>query len=365
MKLPQVSVIMAAFNHDQFVAESIHSVLKQEEIDLEFLIADDGSSDNTCEVVESFRDKRIKFLPNKNNRGACIVTNELIARSRAKYIALINSDDIWLNDKLRHQLNILDKLPKVGACFSRAGFIDKDGVPIIKKSLPYGSIFEQQNKSGAQWLRQFFDSGNCICHPTMLIRRSCYEQLGPYNNRFRQLPDFDMWIRLVKQFEIYISDRELVQFRILPGGNVSSPTSENSIRTINEHYLIASTFFNDVTRKQLVDGFHDLIISKDIPSQEHLDIEKVLLYFAPNQWLGKPYKLIGLLELNSLLSSPVHAEILVNSYGIDDRWFHKKMGDIDVLRPKMLAAASHSKSVMRNAWRNFNSRLFRNSTLAG
>ena len=101
----------------------------------------------------------------------------------------------------------------------------------------------------------------------------------------------------------------------------------------------------------LIDGFSDLLIHKDIPSNEHLNIEKALLYFVHNQWLGKPYKMLGLINLNNLLNDTAHYEILAKSYGVDDKWFQKVMGEIDVLRPKIVAAASHSKFILSNAWR--------------
>ncbi len=219
--------------------------------------------------------------------------------------------------------------------------------------LPHGTVFDQENRSQGAWLRRFFDLGNCICHPTMLIRRSCYVRLGMYNNRLRQLPDLDMWIRLLKQYPIHISERELINFRILPGENASSQTASNSIRTINEHYLIADTFFDDMNADEFVDGFGDVMKYKDTLTKEHLDIEKVLRYFDFNQWLGKPYQMVGLLKLSRLLSSPTHHEILTQYYGISDRWFQGKMSEVDTLRPKVIAAISHRKSHIKQTLKRY------------
>lgn len=358
MNSPTISVIMATYNHADFVAQAIGSVLSQNDVDFEFLIADDGSVDRTREVVGSINDKRIKFFPNEVNRGACVVTNELIERSSGEFVALINSDDFWAgNDKLAYQLQIMRDNPTLGACFGRARFVDKDGKAIEKSSLPFGSVFDQENRSQGAWLRRFFDLSNCICHPTMLIRRSCYKELGMYSNRLRQLPDFDMWIRLVKRYPIFISDRELINFRILPGENASSQTINNSIRTINEHYLIADTFFDGVDGNLLISGFEDVLRDKHLTDDEFLDVEKALLYFLPNQWLGKPYLMVGLLKLSRLLNSPVHHDILSDTYGIDDRWFQKEMGNIDVLRPKMIAMLGGQKSRLQQAIKYFWSKL--------
>jgi len=354
MKKPTVSVIMATYNHASFVEQAIRSVLGQVDVDFEFLISDDGSADSTREVVASIKDERIKFFPNEVNRGAGVVTNELIGRSSGEFIALINSDDYWCDtDKLAYQVEFLRDNPQVGACFGRARFVDKDGNSMGKAS----DVFDQENRSQGAWLRRFFELGNCICHPTMLIRKSCYDHLGMYSNRLRQLPDLEMWIRLVKHYPIHISDRELITFRLMPGENASSQTVSNSIRTMNEHYLIADEFFDDVTAKQLEDGFSDLIKFKAITSDVHLDIEKALLYWNYNQWLGKPYQLIGMLKLNKLLNSSAHQKVIVEDYGMDDRWFQKELGEIDVLRPKVVAVMSQQKSRALGVWQRVLSRL--------
>lgn len=358
MNKPTISVIMATYNHAGFVAQAIESVLGQSGVDFEFLITDDGSSDGTRDVVAAIRDERIKFYPNEVNRGACVVTNELIERASGEFIALINSDDYWCDtDKLAYQLEFMRVNPEVGACFGQARFVDKDGTPIEKSALPFGSVFNQENRSQGAWLRRFFELGNCICHPSMLIRKACFDELGMYNNRLRQLPDLDMWIRLVKKYPIHISDRELINFRIMPGENASSQTVSNSIRTINEHYLIADTFFDGVTAEQIADGFGDLLEGRSIDSPQHLDIEKALLFMKYNQWLGKPYQLIGLLKLNECLNSPAHHHVMVNEFGLTDRWFQNELGSIDVLRPKVVAVISQQKSRLLRMWSKVSSRL--------
>ncbi len=355
MTLPTVSVIMATYNHADFVKQAIESVLDQQGVDFEFLITDDGSVDGTREIVDSIKDHRIQFFPNEINRGAGVVTNELILRARGEFIALINSDDYWaVPDKLAYQLEILRNNHNVGACFGRASFVDSDGSRIDKASLSFGATFDQENRSQGQWLRRFFDLGNCICHPTMLIRKSCYKDVGLYNNLLRQLPDLDMWIRLIKRYEIYISDRELINFRILPGENASSQTPTNSIRTINEHYLIAESFFDELSREQLIAGFSDLLVVKDVPSKEHLAIEKTLMFFVENQSLGKPYKLLGLLNMYNLLGSTNYRDLLGSDYGIDHHWFQQQMGEAEVLRTRILEDLKVKAGSIRSWWNYFN-----------
>lgn len=323
MKSPTVSVIMATYNHAAFVAQAIASVLNQREVEFEFLIADDGSSDTTRDVVAAIHDERIRFYPNTVNRGACTVTNELIARASGEFIALLNSDDYWIGtDKLAYQIRIMRDNPTLGACFGRAGFVDKDGRAIDKSMLPLGLIFDKQNRSRGKWLRYLFDHGNCICHPTMLIRKSCYDELGMYDNRLRQLPDMDMWVRLLKKHDINISNREMVAFRHLPGENASSSTSANYSRLLCETYFVLRGFFDGITREVFLEGFGDLLTQPNLLDDENLAIEQALIYFTNNRWASHIYNLIGLEKIHALLGNAEQKKILLAHYAIDDLAFH-------------------------------------------
>ena len=320
---PTISVIMSTYNHADYVTQAIDSVLGQRGVDFEFLIADDGSIDHTRDVVAAIHDEKIRFFPYEVNRGACVVTNELIKQASGEFVALINSDDYWISsDKLAYQLQIMRDKPNIGACFGRARFVDEGGSIISKSTMPHGYVFEQKNRTRGAWLRHFFDLGNCICHPTILIRKSCYDALGMYDNRLRQLPDFDMWVRLLKHYDIHICDEELIAFRHLPGENASSATPSNMRRILNESYFILQGFFDDIPREIFLDGFGDILINRDLLDDTHMDIEKSLLYLDKNRWASHIYSLIGLEKIYHLLGSASHRQILLEDFGIDDRSFH-------------------------------------------
>lgn len=334
MNAPAVSVIMSSYNHAPYVAQAMRSVLTQDFHDFEFLIADDGSKDGTEEVIRTISDPRITFKANPANRGAGVVTRELIQAAKGEFIALMNSDDVWRPGKLAYQMEVMRKNPDLGAVFGRARYIDHRNNGIPKASLQWGSVFDKENRTRGKWLRHFFFDGNCLCHPTMLIRSKVYENLGVYDNRLRQLPDFEMWIRFVKRYDLFISDQALIDFRMMPGeANASGDTPRNAVRVINEYMIIANTFFDGVDREMLIEGFGDLLKVKDVPTDTHLEIEKVLLLFTKAPWLDHMYKIVGLQKLFALLSSAVHRQVLATEYGIDDREFHRMMGEADAFRP--------------------------------
>ena len=359
MTRPTVSVIMATYNHGPFVREAVHSVLGQQDVEFEFLISDDGSRDDTREVIASISDPRIRFTPNTVNRGACVVTNELIRAARGEFVALLNSDDRWsVPDKLAYQVDVLRRRPELAATYGRVSFFDRQSRTIPQESLLFGKAFDQENRSQGRWLRRFFDEGNCLCHPTMLIRRTCYDELGAYNNRLRQLPDLDMWVRLVKRHPIHVSERPLIDFRILEGENTSSQTPDNSIRTINEHFLIALRLFDGVGTEAFEDGFGDTLGGRRISSSRQLEIEKALQYFRVNPWgLQKPYRMVGLQRMFELLDDPESAAILRSEHGIDDLWFQRMMVEVDVLRPRAVAMIDASKAEAKTMWNRLKRRV--------
>lgn len=329
-----VTVVMATYNHAPYVLDAIRSVLAQQCIRFEFLIADDGSNDDTPAAVRSIADARIRFEAHAINRGACITTNELIQQARGRYVALINSDDRWVGQhKLFEQVKLLDENPRIGASFGRARYIDHLGKAIAKSDLPFGEVFDQKNRSRGQWLRRFFDFGNCLLHPSLVIRKSCYDELGLYDNRYRQLPDFDMWVRLVKHHEIHISESDYVEFRVLPGENASTHSAPNTIRVINEHHLIARQFFDGVDASLLKDGFGDQVTDA-VLEPGCLEIEKALLLLGVkgtfNRDLTSAYVVVALERLFTLLGESSTRERMASRYGINDLWLQQRMAEVAV-----------------------------------
>ncbi|RYX89130.1 MAG: glycosyltransferase [Comamonadaceae bacterium] len=321
---PLVSILMTSYNRERLIGEAIESVLAQTFTDFELLISDDGSGDDSVGVISAISDPRIRLFPNAENRGACIVTNELIERASGQYVALINSDDEWVPEKLRTQFEFMEKNPAVGACFSQVSWIDRDGRPLDDAAVSFGTVFKQPNRSKQEWLRHFFFKGNCLCHPSVLIRRECYQKLGLYDNRLRQLPDFEMWVRVVKKYDLHILDAALVRFRVLPGENVSSPTAANLQRSNNELFFIFRSFFDGVSASLLRGGFGDLMLTPDADDEVDIDIEKAFLYFSPGLWNQGIYQVIALDKLHSMLARETHRHVLQARYKFDDRAFQAR-----------------------------------------
>ena len=178
---PLVSVVVASYNHAPFVADCLRSALSQGIDPLEIIVTDDGSTDSTAEQIAALANPRIHLHRFAQNRGACVAMNDAIRRSRGRYIAVLNSDDLFLPGKLRRQLQHLQQNPRVGAVFGWPAFINEQGQPFDDPSHKDHAVFHQPNRSRHQWLRHFFDQGNALCHPTALIRREVYQTVGLYD----------------------------------------------------------------------------------------------------------------------------------------------------------------------------------------
>lgn len=243
--MPRVSVLMTSYNHERYVAEAVQSVLDQTFQDFEFIIIDDGSRDSTPQALRDFADPRINFTALAENSGACSAMNRCVREARGEFVAVINSDDAWEPERLARQVAFLDAHCEIGAVFSYVTAIDEASRPYEADTHYYTRLFDQPNRSRHEWLRHFFFWDNCLCHPSLLIRRECYENLGLYDERLAQLPDMDFWIRLCGRYSIYILPERLVRFRIL-SGNANTSSQDRPDAYIRHNVEIAQVLHHYV-----------------------------------------------------------------------------------------------------------------------
>jgi len=240
IKQPLVSVIIPSYNHEKYILKAIQSVLDQTFQDFEIVITDDGSSDGSIDEIKKFTDPRIKLFCSEKNQGTYVTVNNCIKNSTGKYIAILNSDDVFLLDKLEKQVKFLEEHNEIGAVFGLAELIDEDGNIFKDKNYPYSKIFKQENRTKEEWLRYFFFNLNCLCHPSILVRRKCHDDVGLYDPRFIQVADFEFYLRLLLKYEIYILQENLIKFRIR--ANEANTSGQNPFalnRTIVEtKYLL-------------------------------------------------------------------------------------------------------------------------------
>ena len=212
--MPKVSVCIPSFNHEKYIAETIKSVLNQTFEDFELIITDDGSSDKTVEVIKSFKDPRIKLYIFDENLGAAEAYGNCISNAVGEYIANLSSDDVFFPEKLEKQVEYLDNHANIAAVFTHVQIIDENGNDFKEEKHFYYSVFDQPNRTRFEWLNYFFYNGNCLCHPSVLIRRECYAPLVLQEKRFAQLGDFNYWVKICLKYDIHIIQEKLTRFRV-------------------------------------------------------------------------------------------------------------------------------------------------------
>ncbi len=212
--MPKISVVIASYNHEKYVRAAIESVLSQSFQDFEILVTDDGSVDRTVAEVRAIADPRLSLVALPRNGGACAAINASILRAAGEYVAILNSDDVFLPGKLDKQVRYLDENPGVAAVFTRPLFLAEDGRLYTGPEPRDSVLLRAKNRARHEWLRHFFFHGNALCHPSVMIRRRCYDEVGLYSPALAQLPDLEMWVRLLREHEIHLIEEPLLGFRI-------------------------------------------------------------------------------------------------------------------------------------------------------
>lgn len=185
-----ISVILPTYNRASLLPRAIKSVLNQTYKNLELIIIDDHSTDNTKKIVGDFKDKRIRYVRHKKNRGAAASRNTGIKLAKGEYIAFQDSDDEWLPKKLGKHIEIFKGLSK------RYGVVYAD-CWIIEGSKKYliSSKFDQ--KSGS--IKKDILKGNFITIQAV-VRKSCFSNIGLFDEKLPRFQDWELWIRISKKY---------------------------------------------------------------------------------------------------------------------------------------------------------------------
>ena len=318
--MPKVSIILTSFNHDTYIGESIDSVLGQTFTDFELIIWDDASTDGSWSVIESNSDPRIRAFRNEEHKRPIYGVIKAISEVAAgEYIAMHHSDDVWSSDKLEKQVAYLDGHPDIGAVFSDALAIGEDGLVLDDEHHFYSNIFAQPNRTRHEWLRFFFSHGNALCHPSMLIRKHCYEDCGIYRYGFAQIGDMDMWVRLCLKYDIHVLPEKLVSFRVRDNeANTSGNRPEVRVRAYFEYFQVLSNYLDIGSFDDLVQVFPE--------SQQYFRGKDTVIEFALAMTVLdlKPFYFSILFALNvlfELITDDIAARRLADTYGFDYKAF--------------------------------------------
>jgi glycosyltransferase involved in cell wall biosynthesis len=202
----KVDVIIPTYNRSQFLQAAIVSVLKQSFDDFTLLVVDDASEDDTQSIVESFNDKRIKYIRHPVNRGEAFARNTGVSNGRAEFVAFLDDDDEWLAEKLRLTVDLLKNSPaKVGGVYTGLLIIDKTTGIVQGRKLA-----ERRGDIYLDMVRR-----NVLFTPSaVLVRRECFEKIGTFDESIAWMLDYDMWIRISKEFHFACIKEPLVKYHV-------------------------------------------------------------------------------------------------------------------------------------------------------
>jgi len=208
VSIPAISVLMPVYNTEKYLAEAIASILGQTFKDFEFIIIDDGSTDNSLSIIKKYArvDSRIQFI-SRENKGIVFTRNEGLNISRGKYIALMDSDDCSYSDRLEVQYEFLEASAEYVVVGSRIMLIDKDNDNLCSM----GSIFEHDDIDSGHI--DNVSAGAIIVNPTAMIRRESLVAIGGYRERYKHAEDIDVWLRLGELGKLCNLNETLLRYR--------------------------------------------------------------------------------------------------------------------------------------------------------
>lgn len=231
-KSPRVSVLMPAHNAEQYIRESIESILSQTFRDFELLVLDDGSTDSTAVVARSYLDERLKLITNEANLGIIGTLNRGLNAARGEYVARMDADDVSAPDRFAKQVAFLDQHPDVAVVGTWFRFINHTGRQLLGCEPPYRP----------DDVRNALLFQNCIAHPSVMFRRSVVLATNGYDPSALYAEDYALWLSISERHDIANLPEYLLMYRVHP--------NQVSLRKLKAQWR-ASTSIRNAARSRM------------------------------------------------------------------------------------------------------------------
>ncbi len=291
---PVVSAIIPTYNRSNLLDRAIKSVLNQTYQDLELLVVDDGSEDNTQQLVQQFNDPRIHYIRHEVNKGAPTARNTGIKNSRGKYIAFLDSDDQWLPKKLEKQLGLFftTDLTNVGLIYTGSLILTEPGGKIVRKQIPSqrGYVFEKMLKQG-----NIVAGGGS----SALIKKSCFDEVGLFHEGLPAGQDHEMWLRISRVFPVdFVKEVQVIKYTEAENRITERAwAKEKRIKFLYENYY--TEFLSSLqARKRLAHGLnvagHYYFLQGSFLKSMDMFLKSIIRYpFSFQIWLRPCLSLLG------------------------------------------------------------------------
>jgi glycosyltransferase involved in cell wall biosynthesis len=205
--MPLVSVIIPTYNRATYIAEAIHSVQVQTHPHTEIIVADDGSTDETAEIVADFGDV-VCYLRLVHRGQPAATRNAGLRAAKGEYVAFLDSDDLFLPHKLTVQLSAFETHPEAGLVYSDGYFFRGD------PQMPTGHVLDGLPTPSGDGLADLL-RGNFLAPPVVLVRHSCLDVIGVFDERadFLAVEDYDLWLRIAARFPVVFVPGDVAAIR--------------------------------------------------------------------------------------------------------------------------------------------------------
>ncbi|MGF1524073.1 MAG: glycosyltransferase family 2 protein [Leptolyngbyaceae cyanobacterium] len=284
-----ISVIIPAYNAERTLGEAIASVMQQTHPNWELIVVDDGSTDNSRQVVHGFQDDRIRLLTGAN-RGVAIARNRGIEQAQGDYLAFLDADDIWMPDKLAAQLAALQTQPEAALAYSWCDYIDNAGRWLCpgKRSIVQDDAYEQL------LIANFLENAS-----TPLIRRSALAAVGGFDPTLRCSQDRDLYLRLAARYPFVTVPQVQVHYRMSEGAMSSRLREQEAdrLKVIERGFAAAPLELQPLRRQSLAHLYRYLMlrgVEEPLTPQRSKEVAKCL-------WLAIRYEPLLLIKQSRLL----------------------------------------------------------------
>jgi glycosyltransferase involved in cell wall biosynthesis len=219
---PRASVVIPTFNRGRVVADAIDSALAQTHRELEVIVVDDGSTDDTAERVARVRDDRVRYV-RRQHAGVAAARNAGIAAATGDLVAFLDSDDVWKPDKLKVEIAALERHPAAGGVFS--DLEKQDGSTVVPSFMRRTQVFSRMLAQRGYPAELFLSPRElylCLLQevpiktPALTVRRVALEEVGGFDERWTSSEDWEFLLRLVRSYPLLYVDRPLAVIRISP-----------------------------------------------------------------------------------------------------------------------------------------------------
>ncbi len=255
-KLPLITICIPTYNRANYLKEAIESALNQNYENYEILIVDDGSTDNTKEIVESFNSAKIRYTKSEKNLGRPKIRNKLVSLAKGDYLLWLDDDDKLKKDLLLDYVRILQANPEVNIIYGNLLQYNDETGKEIQKYIP-----NDYTKSKKEMLRNLI-LGNGLTFPASLIKKELFEECGYFDEEFLRAQDYELWSRLYEKANFYKLDDIVCYYRKhnknISFGNIIDHSYEaKTVKKVLKKYPLQQLFTDfDLSNNDVLDNIY-------------------------------------------------------------------------------------------------------------